>query len=69
MLGPDTPRDDETAQFMRWLIGNCAVPLVLHDIGLPDISTHRAEKSDDERLRVIVLDAEEAAAFLGIHVG
>lgn len=68
VLGPDNPRDDETAQFMRWLIGNCPTPLVLHDIGLPDISTHRAEKSDEERLRVIVLDAEEAAAFLGIHV-
>ena len=67
VLGPDTPRDDETAQFMRWLIGNCAVPLVLHDIGLPDISTHRGEKSGEERLRVIVLDAEEAAVFLGIH--
>ncbi|HVG91553.1 MAG TPA: NAD(P)H-hydrate dehydratase, partial [Alphaproteobacteria bacterium] len=68
VLGPDDPRDDETAQFMRWLIGNCPAPLVLHDVGLPDISTHRAEKSGEERLRVIVLDAEEAAAFLGIHV-
>jgi len=68
VLGPDTPRDDETAQFMRWLIGNCAVPLVLHDIGLPDMSTHRVEKSDDNRLRVYILDAEEAAAFLGIDV-
>ena len=67
VLGPDTPRDDETAEFMRWLIGNCPAPLVLHDIGLPDISTRRAEKSGEERLRVIVLDAEEAAAFLGIH--
>ena len=67
VLGPDDPRDDETAQFMQWLIGNCPVPLVLHDIGLPDISTHRVEKSGEERLRVIVLDAEEAAVFLGIH--
>jgi hydroxyethylthiazole kinase-like uncharacterized protein yjeF len=66
-LGPDDPRDDETAQFVQWLIGSCPLPLVLHDIGLPDISTHRAEKSGEERLRVIVLDAEEAAAFLGIH--
>jgi len=68
VLGPDTPRDDETAQFMRWLIGNCPAPLVLHDVGLPDTSGNRAEKSAEERLRVIVLDAEEAAAFLGIHL-
>jgi NAD(P)H-hydrate epimerase len=68
VFGPDTPRDDETAEFMRWLIGNCPAPLVLHDIGLPDTSENRAEKSDDQRLRVIVLEAEEAAAFLGIHI-
>ena len=68
VLGPDTSRDDETAQFVRWLIGNCPAPLVLHGVGLPDASGNRAEKSAEERLRVIVLDAEEAAAFLGIHV-
>lgn len=67
VLGPDTPRDDETAEFMRWLIGNCPAPLVLHDVGIPDTTTHRAEKYGDRALRVIVLDAEEAAAFLGIH--
>jgi ADP-dependent NAD(P)H-hydrate dehydratase / NAD(P)H-hydrate epimerase len=68
VLGPDTPRDDETAQFMRWLIGSCPSPLVLHDVGLPDMSEKSVEKSAEECLRVIVLDAEEAAAFLGIHV-
>lgn len=68
VLGPDTSRDDETAQFMQWLIGNCPAPLVLHDVGLPDMSTHRAQKSGEERLRVIVLDAEEAAAFLRIQI-
>jgi ADP-dependent NAD(P)H-hydrate dehydratase / NAD(P)H-hydrate epimerase len=67
VLGPDTPHDGETAQLMRWLIGNCAVPLVLHAVGLPDLSKHRAEKPAEERLQVTVLDAEEAAAFLGIH--
>lgn len=68
VLGPDNPRDDETAQFMRWLIDNCPAPLVLHDVGLPNISENRAAKSAEERLRVIVLDAEQAAAFLEIHV-
>jgi len=68
VLGSDSPRDDETVQLMRWLIGNCPAPLVSHDVGLPDTSGNRAEKSAEERLRVIVLDAEEAAAFLGIHV-
>ena len=68
VLGPDIPRDDETAQFMRWLIGNCPAPLVLHDVRIPDTTTHRAEKSGDRALRVIVLNAEEAAAFLGIHL-
>lgn len=68
VLGPDDPSDDETAQFVRWLIDNCPAPLVLHDVGLPDISGNRAEKSGDQRLRVIVLDTEQAAAFLGIHV-
>jgi NAD(P)H-hydrate epimerase len=67
VLGPDTSRDDETAQFMRWLIGNCPAPLVLHDVGLPDRSGNR-EKSAEERLRVNVLNAEEAAVFLGIHL-
>jgi hydroxyethylthiazole kinase-like uncharacterized protein yjeF len=69
VLGPDRPRDDdETAEFMRWLIGNCPAPLVLHDVGLPDLSANRVEKSGDQRLRVIVMDAEEAAAFLGVHL-
>jgi NAD(P)H-hydrate epimerase len=67
VLGPDTSRDDETAQFMRWLIDNCPAPLVLHDVGLPDISGNR-EESAEERLRVNVLNAEEAAVFLGIHL-
>src|SRR6478672_11310486 len=68
VLGPDTPRDDETAKVMRWLIGNCPAPLVLHDVGLPDTSENRTEKSAEERLRVIVMDAEEAAAFLRIQI-
>jgi len=68
VLGPDNSRDDQTAQFMRWLIGNCPAPLVLHDIGIPDTSTHRADKSRDLALRVIALNAEEAAAFLGIDL-
>ncbi len=68
VLGPDDPRDDETAQFMRWLIDNCPAPLVLHDVGLPNISENPAEKAGEERFRVIVLDVEQAAAFLGIHV-
>lgn len=68
VLGPDDPRDDETAQYMQWLLGNCPAPLVLHHVGLPEMSGNRAEKSGEERLRVIVLDEEEAAAFLGIHV-
>ena len=68
VLGPDEPRDDETAQFIRWLIGSCPAPLVVHDVGLPGISGNRAEKSGEERLRVVVLDTEEAATFLGTKV-
>ncbi|HEV8182163.1 MAG TPA: NAD(P)H-hydrate dehydratase [Candidatus Angelobacter sp.] len=69
VLGPDRPRDDdETAEFMRWLIGNCPAPLVLQDVGLPDTSENRAEKSGDQRLRVIVLDVEKAAAFLQMQI-
>ncbi|HET8892265.1 MAG TPA: NAD(P)H-hydrate dehydratase [Candidatus Angelobacter sp.] len=68
VLGPGTPRDDETAEVMRWLIGNCPAPLVLHDVGLPDKSENHTEKSGGQRLRVIVLDPEEAASFLGIQV-
>jgi NAD(P)H-hydrate epimerase len=68
VLCPDSPRDDETAEFMRWLIGNCPAPLVLHDVGLPDIAENRAEKSGDQRLRVIVLDVEKAAAFLRMQI-
>jgi NAD(P)H-hydrate epimerase len=67
VLEPDDPRDDETAEFTRWLLDNCPVPL-LHDVGLPDISENRAKKSGDQRLRMIVLDAAEAAAFLGIQI-
>ena len=65
VLGLDNPRDDETARFVQWLIGNCPAPLVLHDVGLPGLSENRAEKFAEERLRVTVLDAKEAAAFLG----
>jgi len=68
VLGPDSPRDDETAEFMRWLIGNCPAPLVLHEVGLPDTSENRAEKSSDQRLRVIVLDVKKAAAFLRMQI-
>jgi ADP-dependent NAD(P)H-hydrate dehydratase / NAD(P)H-hydrate epimerase len=68
VLGPGDPRNDETVEFMRWLIGNCPAPLVLHDLGLPDTSENRAEKSGDQRLRVIVLDVEKAAAFLRMQI-
>jgi ADP-dependent NAD(P)H-hydrate dehydratase / NAD(P)H-hydrate epimerase len=68
VLGRDTHGDGETAEFTQWLIGNCAAPLVLHGTGLPEMYANRAEKSADERLRVIVLDAEAAAAFLAIDV-
>jgi NAD(P)H-hydrate epimerase len=68
VLGPDTPGDGETAEFTQWLIANCAAPLALHGVGLHDMSANRAEKSGAERLRVIVLDAEAAAAFLGVQV-
>jgi ADP-dependent NAD(P)H-hydrate dehydratase / NAD(P)H-hydrate epimerase len=67
VLGPDHPRDDETAEFTQWLIGNSPTPLVLR-AGVIGISAHRAEKSGDERLRVIVLDLEEAASVLGAQV-
>jgi hydroxyethylthiazole kinase-like uncharacterized protein yjeF len=68
VLGRNTPGDGETAQFTQWLIGNCAAPLVLYGVGLHDMSANRAEKSGAERLRVIVLDAEAAAAFLDVQV-
>jgi ADP-dependent NAD(P)H-hydrate dehydratase / NAD(P)H-hydrate epimerase len=68
VLGRDTPGDAEAPEFTRWVIGNCPAPLVLHEVGLPDMSANRAEKFADERLRVIVLDAEEAAALLSIQV-
>src|SRR6476646_3883986 len=69
VLGPASPRnDDETAEFMRWLIGNCPAPLVLHDVGPPDTSENRTEKSSDQRLRVIVLDVKKAAAFLRMQI-
>jgi NAD(P)H-hydrate epimerase len=68
VLGPGDPRNDETAEFTQWLIGNCPAPLVLHDAGLPEISIYRAEKSDDHRFRVIVLDVEKAAAFLRMQI-
>jgi len=68
VLGRDTPGGAEAPEFTQWVIGNCAAPLVLHDVGLPDMYANRAEKSADERLRVIVLDAEEAAALLSIQV-
>jgi ADP-dependent NAD(P)H-hydrate dehydratase / NAD(P)H-hydrate epimerase len=68
VLGQNTPGDGETAELTQWVIGNCAAPLVLNDVGLPDMYENRAEKSADERLRVIVLDAEAAAAILSIQV-
>jgi ADP-dependent NAD(P)H-hydrate dehydratase / NAD(P)H-hydrate epimerase len=68
VLGQGTHGHGETAEFTQWLIGNCAAPLVLHDVGPSDMYANRAEKSADERLRVIVLDAEEAATILSIQV-
>lgn len=67
VVGPDTPRNDETAQFMRWLIDNCPAPLVV-EAGVIEVFENRAEESDDQRLRVIVLDVEDAAAFLRIQI-
>ena len=66
VVGPDNPHDDETAQFMRWLLENCPAPLV--HAGLFATDANRTQKSVQEKLRVVVIDAEEAAAFLGIHV-
>jgi NAD(P)H-hydrate epimerase len=68
VLGPGDPRNDDTAEFTQWLIGNCPAPLVLNDVGLPDTSEKRAEESGDQRLRVIVLDVEKAAAFLRMQI-
>jgi ADP-dependent NAD(P)H-hydrate dehydratase / NAD(P)H-hydrate epimerase len=68
VLGRDTPGDAEGPEFTRSVIGNCAAPLVLHGVGVHDVSANRAEKSGAERFRVIVLDAEAAAAFLGVQV-
>lgn len=68
VLGSDSGGDDEAAEFTQWLLGNCPAPLVLRDVGLREMSANRAGKSDEQRLRVIVLDAEEAAAFLGVQV-
>jgi NAD(P)H-hydrate epimerase len=68
VLGRDTPRDGDTAEFTQWLIANCPVPLVLH-AGLLDISENRGElKPDNPRLRVTILDSEDLAAFLKIDV-
>jgi NAD(P)H-hydrate epimerase len=67
VLGPDDPGEDETTQLTRWLIGNCPAALVLH-AGMIEVFKNRAEKSGEERLRVIVLDAPDAATFLGIDI-
>ena len=66
VLGRNKPGGDETAEFTQWLMGNCSSPLVL--AGLRETVANPAEKSATERLRIVVLEPEEAATFLDIHV-
>jgi hydroxyethylthiazole kinase-like uncharacterized protein yjeF len=69
VLGAGSPRDDETAEFLRWMVSNCQSPLVLHDAELPDIFLNRTETTPNgQPLRVLVLNSlvlnsEDAAAF------
>jgi len=67
VLGPDTLRDEETAQFTQWLVANCPLPLV--HAGLFEISdSPGAPKPDNPKLRIIVADSEDAASFFRIPV-
>jgi NAD(P)H-hydrate epimerase len=67
VVATHTAGDDETAQFMRWLIDNCPAPLVV-DAGVLGLVKRGDHNSAEESLRVIVLDVEEAAAFLRIQI-
>ena len=67
VLASDIKGEDEGAKLTQWLIGNCRAPLVLR-AGSIDVCASRAEKSGEQQLRVIVLEAEEAASFLGVDI-
>jgi ADP-dependent NAD(P)H-hydrate dehydratase / NAD(P)H-hydrate epimerase len=67
VLGPESRGDDETQKFTQWLVDNYAGPLMLHNIGLLAAPANRKEKSEEQQLRVVVLDVKEAAVFLGVN--
>jgi ADP-dependent NAD(P)H-hydrate dehydratase / NAD(P)H-hydrate epimerase len=68
VLGPDSARDGEVAEFAWWLLRNCQSPLVLR-AGVVDLLRDGADsKAAPSQLRVIILDLEEAAAFLDIRL-
>jgi hydroxyethylthiazole kinase-like uncharacterized protein yjeF len=69
VLGPGLPRDEQTSEFVGWVAHHCQSPLVVHPDALSAIIRRKpALKADSSKLRVIILDAENAAELPGVTI-
>lgn len=69
VLGPGLSRNSETAEFVRWLVTSCRVPLVLDDDGLNAFAGYYDQlraRAERQLYRVLTSHAGEAARLLGL---
>jgi ADP-dependent NAD(P)H-hydrate dehydratase / NAD(P)H-hydrate epimerase len=71
VLGPGLSRNLVTAEFVRWLVARCPLPLVLDADGLNAFEGHYDElkPNDDAPYRVLTPHPGEAARLLGVSTG
>jgi ADP-dependent NAD(P)H-hydrate dehydratase / NAD(P)H-hydrate epimerase len=69
VLGPGLSRHEQTSELVRWVADHCQSPLVVHPDALSAVITRKRElPPENSKLRVLVFDPEEAAAFLGFRM-
>ena len=69
VLGPGLSRNDKTSEFVSWIAHICQSPLVVHTEALNAVITSKPElPPENSKLRVLVFEPEEAAAFLGFRM-
>lgn len=71
VLGPGLSRNEETATFVRQMVGSCLLPLVLDADGLNTFKGHIGELSrlgETAPFRVLTPHPEEAARLLGVSI-
>jgi ADP-dependent NAD(P)H-hydrate dehydratase / NAD(P)H-hydrate epimerase len=69
VLGPGFSRNDPTAELVGWAADHCPSPLVFHPDALSAIIRKKPELSrGNSKLRVLILEPEQAAELLAINL-